>query len=180
MPTLSTRLCRLNHHLELVFNLCSMSECGWRPCAAGPSFRYGVNSFLSPDGSTIAVVTSPQADASRKVTYMYRRLANSGTRYQLVDTVSGGAVMEDPYAGASIYFQSLDANIALNPDGKFMASVEQGQLMLYQVKSKTRGIGASAKTMLDWARRCMIAPPSGYRFRGSKGVGRVLRFRLLC
>jgi hypothetical protein len=102
---------------------------------------------------------------------MYRRLANSGTRYQLVDTVAGGAVMEDPYAGASTYFQALDANIALNPDGKFMASVEQGQLMLYQVKSKTIGNGASAKTMLDWSRRCLIGPPAGYQFRGSKWLG---------
>jgi hypothetical protein len=138
--------------------------------AAGPSFRYGMNSAISPDGSTIAVATATQVNANNKVVFMYRRLANSGSRYQLVDTVPMGDMVEDPWTGASDYYNALDANIAVNPNGNLLSSVENGILMLYQVRSRITGTGSSARTQLDWQRRCQIQPPAGYRFRGSECV----------
>lgn len=137
----------------------------------GPSFRYGMNSAISPDGSTIAVATATQVNANSKVVFMYRRLANSGSRYQLVDTVPMGDMIEDPWTGASDYYNALDASIAVNPNGNLLASVENGVLMLYQVRSRITGSGSSARTQLDWQRRCQIQPPPNFRFRGSEWPG---------
>jgi hypothetical protein len=130
-----------------------------------------MNSAISPDGSTIAVATATQVNANSKVVFMYRRLANSGSRYQLVDTVPMGDMIEDPWTGASDYYNALDANIAVNPNGNLLASVENGVLMLYQVRSRITGSGSSAKTQLDWRRRCQIQPPPNFRFRGSEWGG---------